>query len=158
MRIPRLAKVLVAFLAGVMLVQLLHACATGSQAAGKTRLTIATVNNGDMVVMQGLSSKFEQANPDIQLRWVVLEENVLRQRTTTDVASQGGQFDVLTIGSYETPIWARRDWLKPLDLPASYDVNDLIKPIREGLSNNGKSLCCAVLWGKFHAVLPKRLV
>jgi sorbitol/mannitol transport system substrate-binding protein len=138
MRIPRFAKALLAFLAGVMLVQLLHACATGSQAAGKTRLTIATVNNGDMVVMQGLSSKFEQANPDIQLRWVVLEENVLRQRTTTDVASQGGQFDVLTIGSYETPIWARRDWLKPLDLPASYDVNDLIKPIREGLSNNGK--------------------
>ena len=138
MRIPRFAKVLAAFLAGVMLVQLLHACATGSQAAQKTRLTIATVNNGDMVVMQGLSHKFEQANPDIQLRWVVLEENVLRQRTTTDVASQGGQFDVLTIGSYETPIWARRDWLRPLDLPASYDVNDLLKPIREGLSNNGK--------------------
>jgi sorbitol/mannitol transport system substrate-binding protein len=138
MRIPRFAKVLVAFLAGVMLVQLLHACATGSQAAGKTRLTIATVNNGDMVVMQGLSSKFEQANPDIELRWVVLEENVLRQRTTTDVASQGGQFDVLTIGSYETPIWARRDWLMPLNqFPASYDVDDLIKPIREGLSNNG---------------------
>jgi len=91
-----------------------------------------------MVVMQGLSSKFKQANPDIQLRWVVLEENVLRQRTTTDVASQGGQFDVLTIGSYETPIWARRDWLKPLDIPASYDIKDVIKPIREGLSNNGK--------------------
>ncbi|MBD2247235.1 sugar ABC transporter substrate-binding protein [Nostoc sp. FACHB-888] len=137
MRMPRFAKILVSFLVGVILAQLLHACA-GSQAAGKTRLTIATVNNGDMVVMQGLSRNFEQANPNIQLRWVVLEENVLRQRTTTDVASQGGQFDVLTIGSYETPIWARRDWLKPLDLPASYDVNDLIKPIREGLSNNGK--------------------
>jgi sorbitol/mannitol transport system substrate-binding protein len=56
-----------------------------------------------MVVMQGLSSKFEQANPDIQQRWVVLEENVLRQRTTADVASQGRQFDVMTIESYETP-------------------------------------------------------
>ncbi|WP_292840037.1 hypothetical protein [Nostoc sp. NMS8] len=86
MRMPRFAKILVAFLVGVMLAQLLHACA-GSQAAGKTRLTIATVNNGDMVVMQGLSHNFEQANPNIQLRWVVLEENVLRQRTTTDVAS-----------------------------------------------------------------------
>lgn len=138
MRIPRFAKVLVAFFAGVMLAQLLHACSPNSQAAQKTRLTIATVNNGDMVVMQGLSRNFEEANPDIQLRWVVLEENVLRQRTTTDVASQGGQFDVLTIGSYETPIWARRDWLRPLDLPASYDVNDLIKPVREGLSYNGK--------------------
>ena len=51
--------------------------------------------------MQALSHKFEEANPDIQLRWVVLEENVLRQRTTTDIASNGGQFDVLTIGSYE---------------------------------------------------------
>ncbi|MEH2228626.1 MAG: sugar ABC transporter substrate-binding protein [Nostoc sp.] len=138
MRIRRFAKVLAAFLAGVMLVHLLYACSPRSQAAEKTKLTIATVNNGDMVVMQGLSRKFEEANPDIQLRWVVLEENVLRQRTTTDVASLGGQFDVMTIGSYETPIWARRDWLRPLDLGANYDVNDLLKPIREGLSNNGK--------------------
>jgi sorbitol/mannitol transport system substrate-binding protein len=138
MRMPRFAKVLAAFLVGVMLVQLLHACST-SQAADKTRLTIATVNNGDMVVMQALSRKFEEANPDIELRWVVLEENVLRQRTTTDISSQGGQFDVLTIGSYETPIWARRDWLTPLDqLGASYDVDDLLKPVREGLSQNGK--------------------
>lgn len=39
MHIPRFAKVLVAFLAGVMLVQLLHACSPSSQAAEKTRLT-----------------------------------------------------------------------------------------------------------------------
>lgn len=138
MGIPRFAKIIVAFIVGALLTQLLHACSPGSQSAEKTRLTIATVNNGDMVVMQGLSRKFEQANPDIELNWVMLEENVLRQRTTTDVASQGGQFDVLTIGSYETPIWARRDWLRPLNLPASYDVNDLLKPVRQGLSNDGK--------------------
>lgn len=138
MRIFRFAKIVVAFVIGMFLVQLLHACSASSQAAEKTRLTIATVNNGDMVIMQGLSNKFEEANPDIELRWVVLEENVLRQRTTTDVASQGGQFDVLTIGSYETPIWARRNWLKPLNLPASYDANDLLKPVREGLSSDGK--------------------
>lgn len=138
MRIFRFAKIVVALILGVVLVQLLHACSPGSQAAEKTQLTIATVNNGDMVIMQGLSNKFEEANPDIELRWVVLEENVLRQRTTTDVASQGGQFDVLTIGSYETPIWARRDWLRPLNLPASYDTNDLLKPVREGLSSDGK--------------------
>lgn len=137
MRIPRFARMLAVFLVGVMLVQLLHAC-SASQAAGKTRLTIATVNNGDMVVMQGLSRKFTAANPDIELRWVVLEENVLRQRTTTDIASHGGQFDVLTIGSYETPIWARRGWLRPLQLSADYDVDDLLKPVREGLSQNGK--------------------
>ncbi len=138
MRISRFAKALTAFLAGVLLLQLIHACSPNAPANEKTRLTIATVNNGDMVVMQELSSRFEQDNPDVELRWVVLEENVLRQRTTTDIASQGGQFDVLTIGSYETPIWARRDWLTPLNLPASYDVDDLLKPIREGLSQDGK--------------------
>ncbi|MHC5759091.1 hypothetical protein [Nostoc sp.] len=49
MRIRRFAKVLAAFLAGVMLAQLLYACSPRSQAGEKTRLTIATVNNGDMV-------------------------------------------------------------------------------------------------------------
>ena len=135
MRLFRLAKIMATFLAGVLLIQMLHACGANSQATDKTQLTIATVNNGDMVVMQNLSTQFEADNPEIELRWIVLEENILRQRTTTDVASQGGQFDVMTIGAYETPIWAKRGWLKPLDnLPASYDVDDLLGPIRSGLS------------------------
>ena len=102
-------------------------------------LTIATVNNGDMVVMQKLASEFEQQHPDINLKWVVLEENVLRQRLTTDIATKAGQFDILTIGNYEVPIWAKQGWLLPLDnLPADYDVNDILKPVRDGISHDGK--------------------
>ena len=67
-------------------------------AAAQTTLTIATVNNGDMVVMQRLSKEFERDHPDIHLNWVVLEENILREKTTTDVAAHGGQYDVVTIG------------------------------------------------------------
>ena len=48
--------------------------------ANAETLTIATVNNGDMVRMQGLTEDFTKANPDIQLEWVTLEENVLRER------------------------------------------------------------------------------
>jgi sorbitol/mannitol transport system substrate-binding protein len=108
-------------------------------ARADTTLTIATVNNGDMVVMQKLSSAFEKLHPDIKLRWVVLEENVLRQRVTTDIATKAGQFDIITIGNYEVPIWAKQGWLAPFDnLPASYDVDDLIKPVREALSVDGK--------------------
>ena len=70
-----------------------------------TDLVIATVNNRQMVEMQKLSKFFEQANPDIKLKWLVLEEGVLRARVTTDIATKGGQFDVMTIGMYETPIW-----------------------------------------------------
>ncbi len=92
-----------------------------------------------MVVMQRLSSEFEKQHPDIHLRWVVLEENVLRQRVTTDIATKAGQFDILTIGNYEVPIWAKQGWLMPMDnLPASYDVDDLLKPVRDGLTYDGK--------------------
>ncbi len=138
MRQFRFAKVVAAFLVGILLVQL-HACSGGSQANRKTTLTIATVNNNDMVIMQDLSKEFEQANPDTNLKWVVLEENVLRQRVTNDIANKGGQFDVMTIGTYETPIWAKQNWLVPFNnLPAEYDVNDILAPVRDALSYEGK--------------------
>jgi len=63
---------------------------------------------------------------------------VLRQRVTTDIATKGGQFDVLTIGSYETPIWGKQNWLTPVDdFPASYDYNDLFPSVKSALSVNG---------------------
>jgi sorbitol/mannitol transport system substrate-binding protein len=114
-------------------------CAFGTIAAAQdpVTITIATVNNGDMVRMQGLSDAFTEEHPDIELEWVVLEENVLRQNVTTDIATSGGQYDVITIGTYEVPIWGNQDWLVPLDdLPAEYDVDDILPPIRAGLSVN----------------------
>src|SRR6202167_5893394 len=95
-------------------------------------LTIATVNNDDMIVMQKLSSKWEQQTGN-KINWVILEENVLRQKVTTDIATKGGQYDVVTIGAYETPIWGKKGWLTPLDdLGADYDYEDVFKPVRNG--------------------------
>jgi sorbitol/mannitol transport system substrate-binding protein len=113
--------------------------AASQAAAQTTTLTIATVNNGDMIRMQGLTDDFTSKHPDIELEWVTLEENVLRQNVTTDIATSGGQYDVITIGTYEVPIWAKQGWLVPLDdLPADYDVDDLLPPIRAGLTHEGK--------------------
>ncbi|MDX6749080.1 sugar ABC transporter substrate-binding protein [Geminicoccaceae bacterium 1502E] len=107
-------------------------------AAQAETVTIATVNNGDMIRMQGLSGKFTEKHPDIELEWVTLEENVLRQRVTTDVATGGGQYDVMTIGTYEVPIWGAQGWLTPLDdLPAEYDADDLMPAIRSALTVDG---------------------
>src|SRR6516225_4310765 len=116
--------------------------------AQTTTLTIATVNNSDMIRMQGLTSAFTAKNPDIAVKWVTLEENVLRQRVTTDIATKGGQFDILTIGTYEVPIWAKKGWLVPLDsLGADYDIEDLLAPIRTGLSLENK-LYAAPFYGE----------
>jgi sorbitol/mannitol transport system substrate-binding protein len=111
-------------------------CATaGIAAAQDTTLTVATVNNGDMIRMQGLTSDFTEKHPGITVEWVTLEENILRERVTTDIATQGGQYDVLTIGTYEVPIWAKQQWLVPLDgMPDDYDADDLLPAVSEALS------------------------
>lgn len=107
-------------------------------AQGAETLTIATVNNNDMIRMQRLSKVFEESHPDISLKWVVLEENVLRQRLTTDIATQGGQFDLLTIGMYEAALWGAKGWLEPMSgLPADYALDDLLPSVRDGLSVKG---------------------
>ena len=118
-----------------------------SAAAQATDLVVATVNNGHMIEMQKLTKHFEQANPDIKVKWVTLEEGVLRQRVTTDIATKGGQFDVMTIGMYETPIWGKKGWLNELKPDANYDVDDLLPAVRNGLSVNGK-LYAAPFYGE----------
>ena len=112
-----------------------------------TELVIATVNNGHMIEMQKLTPFFEKANPDIKPKWVTQEEGTLRQRVTTDIATKGGQFDVMTIGMYETPIWAKKGWLKEIKPDAAYDIDDLLPAMRNGLSSEGK-LYAAPFYGE----------
>ncbi|TWD48235.1 sorbitol-binding protein /mannitol-binding protein [Agrobacterium vitis] len=121
-------------------------------------LTIATVNNGDMIRMQKLTDDFTKKNPGIDVKWVTLEENVLRQKVTTDVATKGGQYDVMTIGIYEAPIWGKQGWLAPLDklsADKAYDVDDLLPPIRSGLTVNGK-LYAAPFYGESSMVMYRK--
>jgi sorbitol/mannitol transport system substrate-binding protein len=132
------------------------AVALMSGAMAETRLTIATVNNGDMIRMQKLTDDFTKMNPDIALNWVTLEENVLRQKVTTDIATKSGQYDISTIGTYEVPIWAKKGWLVPLDdLGADYDIDDLLPAIRSGLSLDGK-LYAAPFYGESSMIMYRK--
>src|SRR5215469_9032639 len=104
-----------------------------SALAQQKTVTIAVVNNPDMIRLKKLANKFEEKNPDVKLNWVVVEENILRQRVTTDVSQGSGQFDLVYLGLYETPIFAKRGWLRPFEnLPADYDLEDVFKSIRDG--------------------------
>ena len=115
-------------------------------------ITIATVNNGDMIRMQGYTDTFTEQT-GVNVEWVTLEENVLRQRVTTDITTNGGQFDIMTIGMYEAPIWGSNDWLVPLDdLSAEYDVADLLPAMAGGLSHDG-TLYAAPFYGESSMVM-----
>ena len=122
----------------------LAGCGTSSAANGKTVITVATVNNSQMVQMEKLTKTvFEKANPNIEVKFVTLPENQLRPKITQDVATNSGRFDIVTIGNYETPIWAKNGWISNLTprlnamtaaQKKNYDFADLIKPIMQSLS------------------------
>lgn len=111
-------------------------------AGGKVTLTLATVNNGQMKDMESLKSEYETAHPNITVNFQVMEEGDLRSAVTADVASGAGQYDVVTIGAYETPQWGANGWLvdltPELQKDSSYDINDLLPPVRDVNSYNGK--------------------
>ncbi|WP_162231647.1 ABC transporter substrate-binding protein [Allosalinactinospora lopnorensis] len=135
MRRPVLAGT-VAATAGLTLVTTSCAGAGGGSGEGRT-VTIATVANPQMEDIEELAGRFSEEHPDIELEFVVLPENQLRDRVTQDIATQGGQYDIVTIGTYEVPIWAENGWLFSLEEYANegdYDVDDLLPPVREALS------------------------
>lgn len=110
-------------------------------------LTIATVNNPDMVVMESFTETFEAAYPNINLNWVILPENELRQTVTTDVATGSSTFDIVTVGMFEVPIWAENGWIHSIDALAAelpdnvqpdYGFDDLLEGVRLGLSYDGQ--------------------
>ncbi|MGB3278528.1 MAG: sugar ABC transporter substrate-binding protein, partial [Pseudorhodobacter sp.] len=108
--------------------------------------------NGDMIRMQGYTAQFTEKT-GIDVEWVTLEENVLRQRVTTDITTKGGAFDIMTIGMYETPIWGKNGWLVPLnDLSAEYDVADILPAMAGGLSYDG-TLFAAPFYGESSMVM-----
>ena len=53
-------------------------------------------------------------------------------------ATGGGEFDVVMVSNYETPMWAENGWLTNLqdyaDGTQGYDPDDFIPSIREALS------------------------
>ncbi|MBA2396767.1 MAG: sugar ABC transporter substrate-binding protein, partial [Ktedonobacteraceae bacterium] len=134
-----------------LLLVVLAACTPSSQSsstsASTTTLTVATVNNSQMVQMEQLTKQvFEKDHPTIKVNFVTLPENDLRSKVTQDVATNAGKFDIATIGSYETPIWAHNGWLQSLapyfdKMSASdksaYNYDDLLKPVMSTLSYQG---------------------
>jgi len=113
----------------------------------KTTITVAVVNNPDQRKLLALADKFQAAYPNITLSFVMLPENELRDRVTTDISTGAGSFDIVQVGTYDTPIFAKNKWLasvdalmkaNPKNVQPNYDVDDLLKAIRLGLSYNNE--------------------
>jgi sorbitol/mannitol transport system substrate-binding protein len=98
------------------------------------------VGNPQMVVLDELLPEFNKAYPNVTVNNRIVPENEVRQIITQDISTQAGQFDVVTIGTFEVPLWGANGWLEPMDAVAAdpaYDVEDIFQAHRDGLSADG---------------------
>jgi sorbitol/mannitol transport system substrate-binding protein len=148
-RSRRLRLTLPVVAAGAVMTLALSACSSSKGSSGSstgssgtTTIKVAVVDNPLMTTIEKLtSSGFSASHPNVKVKFVTLDENTLRDQVTKDVAAGGGQFDVVMIGPNDIPTWSKNGWIKDLTSYASdpnYDVNDIIKPIRDALSSSGK--------------------
>src|ERR1700749_224378 len=124
----------------------LAGCATGAKelfsgGSSGTTITVAIVSNSQMQDAISLSHLFESEHPDIHLNFISLPENEARAKITTDVSTQGGEFDVVMISNYETPMWSANGWLANLqpyiNATPGYDAQDFLPQLRATLSHQG---------------------
>jgi sorbitol/mannitol transport system substrate-binding protein len=124
---------------------------SGGDSADNT-ITALMVGNPQMEDIQKLTAETFTKETGITVKYTILPENELRDKVTQDVANQGGQYDVATVGAYEVPIWAKNGWLHELSTQAqadaSYDTADLIKPMVDSLTGEDGKMYAAPFYGE----------
>ncbi len=129
----------------------LAACSSGGSSSGGSgtnsnsgTVTVAVVSNplvtGQMIPLT--QSVFEKQNPGITVKFATYTEGDLRAAIEKDVATHSNAFNVIMIGPYETPLFAKNGWLTNLSKQyiasdSAYDASDLLPSIAKALSYNG---------------------
>jgi sorbitol/mannitol transport system substrate-binding protein len=128
--------------AAVLAVAACSSGGTGSSAPGT--VTVAVVSNPLITSqMQPLAkSVFEKKYPGIKVKFATYTEGDLRAAIEKNVSTHSNAFNVIMIGNYETPLFAKNGWLDNLSKQfiakdPSYDPGDLLPPIAKSLSYKG---------------------
>jgi sorbitol/mannitol transport system substrate-binding protein len=113
----------------------------GATVAQEKTINVAIVGNPQMEDIASLTPDLFTAETGINVNYVVLEEQTLREIVTRDVGAGGEQFDVVMIGMFEAPQFGRNGWLADLNQwaagDAEYNVDDIFPTVRDGLSYEG---------------------
>ena len=127
------------------------ASGSGGDAAGES-INVLMVGNPQMEDIQKLTADSFTKDTGVKVNFTILPENELRDKVTQDIANQGGQYDVATIGAYEVPIWAGNDWLHEMDSyadgDAAFDKADLLAPMVKSLSGADGKLYAMPFYGE----------
>jgi sorbitol/mannitol transport system substrate-binding protein len=125
-------------------------------------ITVAVVSNplitGQMIPLT--ASNFEKQYPGIKVKFATYTEGDLRAAIEKDVATHSNAFNVIMIGPYEAPLFAKNGWLTDLTKQyvasdPSYDASDLLPSIAKALSYNG-DLYAAPFYGESSMVYYRK--
>src|SRR5580692_803330 len=128
--------------------------ASGGNTSSTGTVTVAVVSNplitGQMIPLT--QSVFEKQNPGITVKFATYTEGDLRAAIEKDVSTHSNSFNVVMIGPYEAPLFAKNNWLVDLtktytSTDTSYDASDLLPSIAKALSYNG-DLYAAPFYGE----------
>ena len=161
---PRRLKLAV-IAAALTLPLALSACQGGSPggdseepgaSGGPKKIVVASVNNGPMMTMQELAPEFTKQT-GIDVEFVMLTENDIRSKIQQDVTVNGGQFDVVTLGTSDAGTYLDAGWTVPLqplfdkmaaDKKSAYDEDDLIKGTVAAFSSEKQGMAAIPLYGE----------
>jgi sorbitol/mannitol transport system substrate-binding protein len=123
------------------------ACSSSGASGGSSTsgvVTVAVVSN-PLITSQMIpltTSNFEKQYPGIKVKFATYTEGDLRAAIEKDVSTHSNAFNVIMIGPYEAPLFAKNGWLANLSTQfiaksPSYDAADLLPPIAKALSYKG---------------------
>ena len=128
---------------GLMLASTGCAGAGGGGGASDTNsISVLMVNNPQMEDLQKLTADNFTKQTGITVNYTVLPENDVRDKISQEFSSQAGQYDVASLSNFEIPIYAKSQWIAPMDdfiaKDAAFDQSDILKPMAVSLSADGK--------------------
>jgi sorbitol/mannitol transport system substrate-binding protein len=129
----------------VAAVLVVAACSSGgtssSGSSNSGTVTVAVVSNplitGQMIPLT--TSVFQKKYPGITVKFATYTEGDLRAAIEKNVSTHSNAFNVIMIGPYETPLFAKNGWLTDLSKQyiagdPGYAASDLLPPIAKSLS------------------------
>jgi sorbitol/mannitol transport system substrate-binding protein len=124
----------------------------GPSGGGPKTINVLMVNNPQMVDLQQLTEENFTAETGIEVNFTVLPENDVRDKISQEFSSQAGQYDVATVSNFEIPIYARSEWIAPLDeyvaADAEFDQDDILGPLTASLSGDDGKLYGEPFYGE----------
>ncbi|MDR2567310.1 MAG: sugar ABC transporter substrate-binding protein [Bifidobacteriaceae bacterium] len=112
-----------------------------NKGASGGELNVLMVGNPQMKDIESLAEEHFTKETGIKVNFTILPENELRDKVAQDVATQAGQYDVVTVGAYEGSVWTANDWLYNLqdlaEKDTEFDVDDLLPAMKGVLSKDG---------------------